>query len=161
MQCGIEPKATKVVWGERGQKTPSLLQEDANQKEKGNSTYLCSSSSSSLVIMDLYWFPLSFPGLYLKENVSSAAGEWERERQRARGCVSQRPPESNGEQQRACSLQLFADPCSWTRAPNTMATPKHSSSVISSPQECRGSCVDCSGEPRCCWPEDGGIPSHS
>lgn len=104
--------------------------------KKKKETHLCSSSSSSLVIIDLYWFPLSFPGLYLKENVSSAAGEWERERQRrARDRVSQRPPESNDQQQWACSLELLADPCSCTHTPNTMATPKHSSPVSSSLQK--------------------------
>lgn len=35
--------------------------------------YLCSSSSSSLVIIFLYWFPRSFPGLYLKEKTSPPA----------------------------------------------------------------------------------------
>lgn len=32
--------------------------------------YLCSSSSSSLVIILLYWLPLSCPGLYLKEKAA-------------------------------------------------------------------------------------------
>lgn len=106
-------------------------------RKKGNSTYLCSSSSSSLVIIDLYWFPLSFPGLYLKENISSAAGQGQRERQRrAREHVSQRPPESNDPQQRACSLEVFADSCSRT-TPNTTTTLEHASSVSSSLQKAR------------------------
>ena len=41
--------------------------------EEGWAAYLCSSSSSSLVIIFLYWFPRSFPGLYLKEKASPPA----------------------------------------------------------------------------------------
>lgn len=41
--------------------------------EEGRAAYLCSSSSSSLVIIFLYWFPRSFPGLYLKEKASPPA----------------------------------------------------------------------------------------
>lgn len=133
--------------------------------KKKKETHLCSSSSSSLVIIDLYWFPLSFPGLYLKENVSSAAGEWERKRQRrARDCVSQRPPESNDQQRWACSLELLADPAP-AHAPQTPQPPQNtlpqSAPVSRKPGQWRGSCVDHSGEPRCCWPEDGRSPSCS
>lgn len=47
--------------------------EKAERPRRGWAAYLCSSSSSSLVIIFLYWFPLSFPGLYLKEKASPPA----------------------------------------------------------------------------------------
>lgn len=91
-----------------GLHTPRSLQEGADQAgrgEQGSSTYLCSSSSSSLVIIDLYWFPRSFPGLYLKENASSAAGEGGKG-EKGDG-VRQKAPESDHRHPGAGSLQLL------------------------------------------------------
>lgn len=142
------------MWGERSEHTqlvPRACQPGGlGQEEEGSSTYLCSSSSSSLDIIDLYWFPLSFPGLYLKENVSSAAGEGRQKK--SKKSVNQRPPESHNQQQWACSLGVLSDLCSCT--PNALATPAHLLSQLQSP-ESRGSGVDPRGEPRCCRPEDG------
>lgn len=100
------------------------------QKEKESSTYLCSSSSSSLDIIDLYWFPLSFPGLYLKENVSSAAGEGRHKK--SKRSVNQRPLERHNPQQWGCSLGVLSDLCSCT--PNALATPAHFLSQLQSPE---------------------------
>lgn len=93
---GLQSNETlRAVWGERSEHTqlaPRVCQPGRlGQEEKESSTYLCSSSSSSLDIIDLYWFPLSFPGLYLKENVSSAAGEGRQKK--SKRSVNQRPPE--------------------------------------------------------------------
>lgn len=111
-------------------------------RKKGSSTYLCSSSSSSLDIIDLYWFPLSFPGLYLKENVSSAAGEGRQKKNKR--SVNRRPPESHNQQQWGCSLGVLSGYPS-------MFPELQSAESLGAVREA----VWIPGEPRCCWPGDG------
>lgn len=49
--------------------------------------------------------------------------------------MSQRPPESNDQQQWARSLELLTDPCSHTHTLNGTATPKDTSAISSSLQK--------------------------
>lgn len=127
------------AWTRGGLHTPRWLQggaDRAGRGEQGSSTYLCSSSSSSLVIIDLYWLPLSFPGLYLKENASSAAGEGEKE-EKGDG-VRQKAPESDQRHPGACSLQLLTPAATHTPGCLLLSAPE--------PPENPGSAGDCSRE---------------